>query len=370
MNKWLFNKDTVNKVLDALMANGLKIEGGDKLGRTIIFAVNQKHAKFIVDCFTERYPALPSGFISMIHNEVSHAQSLIDAFCDKYKENNPQIAVSVDMMDTGIDAVRILNLVFFKVVRSYAKFWQMIGRGTRLCEDVFGPNQPKDHFLIFDVCGNFDFFEVQKKGKETLIAKPITQQIFESRLHLSRLLVEEGEEENVELSNALRDILHDTIQKLDRKRFQVAMNLKYVDEFNDRNRWNNLDSNDAHIIEEYLSELPIPETINEMSRRFDLMMLKLQIATLMMSGTKKRYEETLIDIAEGLSKKYTIPAVLRAKPTIENIQKHDFYKGISQKKTLSGEFILKYLDKLDIPNLLKNEKIDSNIKTFLKLKAA
>jgi len=332
MNKWLFNKDTVNKVLDALMQNGLKIEGGDKLGRTIIFAVNQDHAKFIVDCFTERYPHLPSGFISMIHNKVSHAQSLIDDFCDKYTEKNPQIAVSVDMMDTGIDAVRILNLVFFKVVRSYAKFWQMIGRGTRLCEDVFGPGQPKDHFLIFDVCGNFEFFEVEKKGKETQLGKPITQQIFESRLHLSRLLVETGEQEDVELSNSLRDILHKAVDNLDKSRFQVAMNLKYVDEFKSRARWNNIDSNDVHIIEEHLSELPVPETINEMARRFDLMMLKLQMATLMMSGTKKKFEESLIDIAEGLSLKYTIPAVLRAKPLIESIKKQDFYKGISQKK--------------------------------------
>jgi type I restriction enzyme R subunit len=332
MNKWLFNKDTVNKVLDALMQNGLKIEGGDKLGRTIIFAVNQNHAKFIVDCFTERYPDKPAGFISMIHNEVSHAQSLIDAFCDKYKENNPQIAVSVDMMDTGIDAVRILNLVFFKVVRSYAKFWQMIGRGTRLCENVFGPNQPKDHFLIFDVCGNFDFFEVQKQGKETKIGKPITQQIFESRVHLSRLLTETDEEGDLELSNSLRDLLHKSITQLDKSRFQVAMNLKYVDEFSSRTRWNNLDSNDVHVLEEYLSDLPIPESINEMARRFDLMMLKLQMATLMLSGTKKKFEETLIDIAEGLSLKYTIPAVLRSKPLIESIKKQDFYKGISQKK--------------------------------------
>ncbi|CAM4172934.1 DEAD/DEAH box helicase family protein [Flavobacterium antarcticum] len=332
MNKWLFNKDTAFKVLDALMENGLKIEGGDKLGRTIIFAVNQNHAKFIVECFTERYPHKPSGFIAMVHNEVSHAQSLIDAFCDKYKENNPQIVVSVDMMDTGIDAVRVLNLVFFKVVRSYSKFWQMIGRGTRLCPDVFGPDQPKEEFLIFDVCGNFDFFEVQKKGKETLLGKPITQQIFESRLHLSRLLLEDATDEDIELSNSLKDILHKTIQQLDRKRFQVAMNLKYVDEFNDRARWSNLDSNDVHIIEENLSELPIPETVNEMARRFDLMMLKLQIATLMMSGTQKKYEENLIDIAEGLSQKYTIPAVLRAKSLIENIKKQDFYKGISQKK--------------------------------------
>ena len=104
------------------MTQGLKIEGGDKLGRTIIFAVNQEHAKFIVNCFTERYPEQPAGFISMIHNEVSHAQSMIKTFCDKYKENNPQIAVSVDMMDTGIDAIRILNLVFFKSVKSFLKF--------------------------------------------------------------------------------------------------------------------------------------------------------------------------------------------------------------------------------------------------------
>lgn len=367
MNKWLFNKDTVNKVLDGLMQHGLKIEGGDKIGRTIVFAVNQKHAKFIVDCFTERYPDKPAGFISMIHNEVSHAQSLIDAFCDKYKENNPQIAVSVDMMDTGIDAVRVLNLVFFKVVRSYAKFWQMIGRGTRLCDDVFGPNQPKDHFLIFDVCGNFNFFEVEKDGKETLIVKPITQQIFESRLHLSRLLVEEGDDENIELANTLRDILHKAIGQLDKTRFQVAMNLKYVDEFDSRERWNNLDSNDVHIIEEYLSELPVPEAINEMARRFDLMMLKLQIATLMMSGTRK-YEESLIDIAEGLSFKYTIPAVLRAKPTIENIKKQDFYKGISQKKLDSvREELRELIQYLDTSNraIIYTDLKDSEISMVL-----
>lgn len=364
MNKWLFNKDTAFKVLDALMDKGLKIEGGDKLGRTIIFAVNQNHAKFIVDCFTERYPDKPSGFIAMIHHGVSHAQSLIDAFCDKYKENNPQIIVSVDMMDTGIDAVRILNLVFFKVVRSYSKFWQMIGRGTRLCPDVFGPNQPKEEFLIFDVCGNFDFFEVQKKGKEALSSKPVTQQIFESRLHLSRLLLEESSDEDKELSASLRDILHKTISNLDKSRFQVMMNLKYVDKFNDRARWNTIDSNDVHIIEENLSDLPIPETINEMARRFDLMMLKLQMATLMMSGTQKRYEENLIDIAEGLSQKYTIPAVLRAKPLIESIKKQDFYKGISQKKldSVREELreLIQYLES-STKEIIYSNLIDSDI---------
>lgn len=332
MNKWLFNKDTVNKVLDQLMELGQKIEGGDKLGRTIIFAVNQDHAKFIVDCFTERYPDKPSGFISMIHNQVSHAQSLIEDFCDKYKEKNPMIAVSVDMMDTGVDAPRVLNLVFFKVVRSYAKFWQMIGRGTRLCPDAFGPNQPKEHFLIFDVCGNFEFFEANKDGKIAKLGKPITQQIFEARLHLTKLLSETGEVEDAQLATKLLDLLHFAIHQLDKERFQVKMKLKYVDEFKERARWNNLDSTDIHNIEEHLSELPVAETINEMARRFDLMMLKLQIATLLMSSNQKMYHENLIQIAEALSLKYTIPQVLKSRGLLESMKDPEFYKKLSQKK--------------------------------------
>jgi len=331
MNKWLFNKDTVNKVLDALMSNGLRIEGGDKIGRTIVFAVNQKHAQFIVDCFTERYPEQPSGFIAAIHNKVSHTQSLIDAFCDHHNENLPQIAVSVDMLDTGIDAPRVLNLVFFKVVRSYAKFWQMIGRGTRLCPNIFGPDQPKEYFLILDVCQNFEFFDINKKEEGDIVIKAISQLIFESRLQISSLLKETSEAEDVELSNSLLDILHKSIQNLDRNRFQVKMSLRHVDEFNDRSRWNNLDADDHHIIEEYLSGLPVPEVISETARRFDLMMLKLQLAKLLMKSTKKVYENNLVNIANELSGKYTIPQVFLSKPLIESMRDPDFYKELSQK---------------------------------------
>lgn len=334
LNKWLFNRDTVNKVLDALMTEGLKIEGGDKLGRTLIFAANQKHAEFIVDCFTARYPNQPSDFIATIHNGISHAQSLIDAFCDKKKEYNPQIAVSVDMMDTGIDAPRVLNLVFFKVVRSYAKFWQMIGRGTRLCEDVFGPEMPKTHFLIFDVCQNFDFFEVHKKGKEGSGGKSMTQAIFDARLQLSRLLAETGKVENIELANQLRDILHAAIVKLKKEehRFQVKMNLRYVDMYHDRERWNNLSADDVHLIELYLSSLPTPEPISERARRFELMMLKMQIANLLELKEEERYQGSLITIAELLSEKYTVSEVLKSRDLIENLKDPDFVAALTQKK--------------------------------------
>jgi type I restriction enzyme R subunit len=340
------------------MERGLKIEGGDRLGRTIIFAVNQTHARFIVDCFTERYPEQVPGFIEMITNEVSHSQSLITAFCDKHKENLPMIAVSVDMMDTGIDAPRVLNLVFFKVVRSYAKFWQMIGRGTRLCPDIFGPNLDKEHFLIFDVCGNFDFFSAAKSKDDTHLGKPITQQLFDARLHLSRLLVEGGQEEEITLAGAIRDLLHISIEKLDRKRFQVSMKMRYVEEFQNRSRWNNLDSQDVHVIEQHLSELPTPEMVNELARRFDLMMVKLQIATLMMSSSRRKFESGLMEIAEGLSQKYTIPAISKARATIESLRDPDFYKNLTQKKleSIREELrdLVQYLDATNRPVFYSN----------------
>jgi type I restriction enzyme R subunit len=208
----------------------------------------------------------------------------------------------------------------------------MIGRGTRLCPDVFGVGQDKEHFLIFDACANFEFFEVNTNGTDSAVIKPITQQIFESRVHLSRLLQEENSEDNLELANKLLDIVHKEITQLDKNRYQVKMQLRYVDEYSSRMRWNNLNSSDIHIIEEYLSDLPVPEVVNEMARRFDLMMLKMQIATIMLKSNVRKYENSLIDIAEGLSTKYSIPVVNRSKGTIESLRNPDFYKGVSQKK--------------------------------------
>ncbi len=332
LNRWLFNKDTVNKILDALMQQGLKIEGGDKIGRSIIFAVNQNHADFILECFEERYPQYPSEFMTVVHNKKSHNQSIILAFCDKNEEKLPQIAISVDMMDTGIDAPRVLNLVFFKIVRSYAKFWQMIGRGTRLCPDVFGPGKKKEHFLIFDVCGNFEFFDENTHGRESGNIKPITQQIFITRLSVARLLLETGEEEDRLLASELLDMLHASIKALDIQRFEVNMKMEYVEEFKHRKRWNHLDEDSIHKIEQHLSHLPIPESINEKARRYDLMMLKMMQANLLLSDTEKRYQSNVLSIAEALSKRYGIPEVLRSKPLIERLRNPEFYKGLQIRK--------------------------------------
>ena len=153
----LFNEDTVDQVIAHLMQNGVKVEGGDRLGKTIIFAKNQAHALFIEQRFNASYPALAGHFARVItHKTGAYAQTLIDDFSKKNAA--PHIAISVDMLDTGIDVPEIVNLVFFKQVRSKTKFWQMMGRGTRLCPDLFGPGQHKEFFRVFDYCQNLEFF--------------------------------------------------------------------------------------------------------------------------------------------------------------------------------------------------------------------
>ena len=140
LNEWIFNEDTICKVLNILMENGLKIDYGEKLGKTIIFTKNHTHAEKILEIFNKEYPHLPN-FAKVIDNYLNYAQSAIDEFSDPKKL--PQIAISVDMLDTGIDVPEVLNLVFFKKVMSKAKFWQMIGRGTRLCSALIDGKDKK-----------------------------------------------------------------------------------------------------------------------------------------------------------------------------------------------------------------------------------
>jgi len=145
LNKWLFNADTVDKVLETLMQRGQKVAGGDVLGKTIIFAKNHRHAIFIQERFDKNYPHYKGNFARVIDNYEPYAQNILDEFSTPQKL--PQIAISVDMLDTGIDIPEIVNLVFFKIVRSKTKFFQMIGRGTRLREDLFGPGIDKEFLL-------------------------------------------------------------------------------------------------------------------------------------------------------------------------------------------------------------------------------
>jgi type I restriction enzyme R subunit len=182
VNQWLFNEDTVDKVLAHLMTRGLKVAGGDRLGKTIIFAKNNDHAKFIYERFNANYPHYKGDFARIITHKVEYAQTLIDSFSNPNKA--PHIAISVDMLDTGIDVPEVVNLVFFKLVRSKTKFWQMVGRGTRLSPELFGPDQPKEFFYLFDYCQNLEFFRQNLETTDGALGNSLSKRLFTARLEL------------------------------------------------------------------------------------------------------------------------------------------------------------------------------------------
>lgn len=349
LNKWLFNKDTVDKVLLHLMEHGLKVEGGDKLGKSIIFARSHEHALFIEKRFHKLFPNLGGGFLRLIDNYEKYAIDLIDDFSETHKM--PQIAVSVDMLDTGIDIPDIVNLVFFKPVRSSAKFWQMIGRGTRLRPDLFGPGEDKQHFYIFDFCENFEFFGEFPEGLQPPVQPSLSEQIFLARLQLAELLREEAYQDEVhqQLRKDLLDTLHHTVASLNRDSFLVKRKLLYVDKYSQRSLWDMLSKTDRQDIGSHLAPLVPVEGNDEMARRFDLLVLNLMLAMIGKDVSQKRYITRVQDIASSLVKKKAIPAVAEQLPLLKAVASPEFWQEVSltalEKVRASLRDLVKFIDR-------------------------
>lgn len=351
LNKWLFNTDTVDKVLEHLMNDGIKVSGGDVLGKTIVFAKNHKHAEFIEERFNKNYPEYAGKFLRVIDNYETKAQDLLELFTDQFTEQDPQIAVSVDMMDTGVDAPRVVNLVFFKLVKSASKFWQMIGRGTRLCPDLFGPKEDKQFFLIFDYCQNFEFFDEFPDGYVARNVKPLLQRIFEAKLKVAQLIadLDEKTEGEKEIRDTYLSELHEIIICLDKERFVVRKELKYVTAFSDKNRWENLSKGDIQEIYTHLSHLqPASKDGDELARRFDMLLLVYQ-AVLLAGGDTSKYMTKIYTIATALQKKDNIPQIAAQMPLIKAVQTEHYWETIDVKKLdkLRKAFrdLIKYLEK-------------------------
>lgn len=381
LNKWLFNTDTVDKVLAHLMENGIKVSGGDKLGKTIIFAKNHKHAVFIEERFNKNYPEYSGKFLRVIDNYETKAQDLLEKFVDPYQEQDPQIAVSVDMMDTGVDAPRVVNLVFFKLVRSASKFWQMIGRGTRLCPDLFAPGEDKKEFLIFDYCQNFEFFDEHPDGANTSNIKPLLQQIFEAKLKVTQLIADIPEKtaEQIEIRDKYLDELHASIKNLDKNRFVVQKQLRYVTEYSNKSKWLNLSKGDVQEINTHLSHLqPANKDNDELARRFDMLILIYQILLLSGSGNTGKYMSKIFRTASALQKKDNIPQVALHIPLIKDVQTEQYWNTINVKKLeelrIALRELIKYLetirqepvythfeDEIDLENITTREPVSTYV---------
>lgn len=334
LNKWLFNTDTVDKVLNYLMQYGIKVQGGDKVGKSIVFAKNHQHAIFIEERFNKLFPEYQGKFLRVIDNYESKAQDLLERFTDPFEEKNPQVAVSVDMLDTGIDAPRVVNLVFFKMVKSYVKFWQMVGRGTRLCLNLFGPDDHKTHFLIFDFCQNLEFFEANPEGVDGKSVKSLTQRIYEMKLDVIMGIreAENATESEEELAHDYASQLHQRVKTFNRDRFQVKMNLRHVLEYSIAERWESLSKGDVLDIKKHLAPLVLPdENEHELARRFDVLMLSTLLA--MLQGREySHFVSKIAGTANALEAKKNIPAVKAQLPTIKEVQTETFWKIANAKR--------------------------------------
>jgi type I restriction enzyme R subunit len=355
INTWLYNNDTIDKVLDYLMTNGQKVAGGDKIGKTIVFAKNHKHAVFIEERFNKNYPQYGGNFLRVIDNYEEKAQDLLEKFCfDKGEEKDPQIAVSVDMMDTGVDAPRALNLVFFKEVKTSSKYWQMIGRGTRLCPDIFEPGKDKEYFLVFDFCGNFEYFGDNPDGETTKTSLSLSQQTFNTKLEIVmavRMLQDPtAEQEKIQIQ--FTDDLHQLVDDLDDSRFEVRKHWRYVMEYKNRGRWNNLLQGDILNIQNNLSHLiDYKLDTDEFAKRFDLLNYKLQLALINGSKGQVKHISNIYEIVNLLFTKRNIAEVQAKIATIQQLQKEQFWSTVNIQEV---EEIRKELR--DLVRFLKDEK--------------
>ena len=325
LNEWIFNKDTILHVLHTLMEKGLKIDYGEKLGKTIIFARNHNHAEKILEIFNKEYPYLPD-FAKVIDNYTTYSQSAVDEFSDPKKM--PQIAISVDMLDTGIDIPEILNLVFFKRVMSKAKFWQMIGRGTRLCPHLLD-GEDKKQFYIFDFCGNFEFFRMNKdKTSANIIA--LQGAIFHLKSQIVFKLQNSAyqTEELISFRQKLIDDMVKKVQELNKENFAVRQHLRYVEKYSDPQNYQLLTYEDTLLIGQELAPLILPDNDDVKAVRFDALIYGVELAYL--TGKKYgKYRSDFFKKVNAVASVSNIPEIKAQNELITKILHNGYFDNAS-----------------------------------------
>lgn len=290
----VINIGTIRAMLSDLMENGLKIDAGDKLGKTIIFAGSHREAEVIVEQFQLLYKDKGADFCKLVDSKVENAQTLIDRFGER--DGLPQIAVSVDMLDTGIDVPDVLNLIFFKRVRSKIKFLQMVGRGTRLSEGIFGPDLDKKGFLIFDYFDNFRYFSVRdtwSTTKESPNERKLGQQVSQTvALNHKRLLILKQLQEQalvMEFDKQYRDELQNMFvtetRNLNNDAIEVARNMAFVSKYRTESSWDALTDAKVEEIKEKILPLFPSEAVPARVKSFDMLILTVE------QEYKKRFDE-------------------------------------------------------------------------------
>lgn len=359
LNDWVFNEDTIKEVLHIFMTNGIKVDYGNKIGKSIIFAKNHDHAEKIYEVFGKEYPHLV-GYAKVIDNYLNYAQSAIDEFSDSKKM--PQIVISVDMLDTGIDVPEVVNLVFFKKVMSKAKFWQMIGRGTRLCPGLLD-GEDKEKFYIFDFCGNFEFFRMNK-GRPTANMIALQGAIFQLEFEIAYKLQDMAYQTDrlIAYRNTLVEHMASKVKELNRENFAVRQHLKYVDTYADEKNYTVLTYEDTLMVREELSPLIEPDHDEATALRFDALMYGIELAYLM----EKKYSRGMHDLiskVSALSSVANIPEIMIQADLINQILHTDYLDnaGINEFEHVREKLrdLMKYIPKG--PKVIYDTNFDDEI---------
>ncbi len=382
--KRIMNTDTIDKVIQTLMSEGMKINGGEKLGKTIIFASNHFHAEKIVERFNALYPDLGGkGFCKLIDNYVNYAQTLIDDFSKK--DGEPTIAVSVDMLDTGIDVPEVVNLVFFKRVYSKIKFWQMIGRGTRTCKElnVYSPSkdyfekyddnsplishQDKQGFYIFDFCDVFEFFREHPDGREAKTALNLSQKIFNLKLDMIFELQKAEHQENEEhkaFYAKYKEECFNKIKNLNRNLINVKTSLKFVDKYSDIKAWDYITLLELKEMKKQLTPLVDAYSDEEQSKYFDLWIFNMELEEITGERDYSKAIQKVTTICDALTNKFSIPEVNAKKEFIKEVLDNSFWENITLTKLerVRNELreLIKFLDH-DVWTIIESNFQDSTI---------
>ena len=327
--RYIHNVNTIDKVLQDLMENGLKVQSGERIGKTIIFAYRHTHAELIVERFNKLYPEYGSGFCVLIDNQVTYAQDLIDKF--EKRDSEPQIAVSVDMLDTGIDVPDVVNLVFFKPVKSKIKFMQMVGRGTRLSQGIFG-DEDKKEFYIFDWCCNFDYFEKNPNGKEVSSVQSLTERLFGLRtdiaFHLQHQKYQEDEFAKT-LHDEIKTLLKEQVALLSDSHISVRAKWEQVSHFKDNSAWVYISELDTLTLKNDIAPLLTKNTQDENAKKFDVLVLAIELSMLDDEIGAGKAIQNIQFVAEKLQEKASIPQIQAKMGTIKEVLNPICWKNAS-----------------------------------------
>lgn len=329
LNRFVFNAGTVDLVLDDLMRRGIKVQGGDVLGKTIIFAQNKQHAQFIIERFDALYPQFNGGYAKRVVCEDAYAESIIGEF--KKADGMPRIAVSVDMMDTGIDVPEIVNLVFFKKIRSKTKFWQMIGRGTRLCPNLCctdgenGGYADKKYFYIFDYLGNFEFFRTNGEGVDSAPSPSNVESVFGRRVRLIYHF-QDAAFADATYQNWRKELIDATVSQingLNRDRVSVRPYRESIEKYKSAECFDALSEDGKTALIKNIAPLIISEETDEAAVCFDNFLYGMMLAKIE-NASLRRYVSALSETAKNLQKKATIPQIKDKIELIKSVSDKDF----------------------------------------------